>query len=477
MSNYLYNGVELPQLPEWNKTAYPYAMLLYDHGSYRLLLTKEPAGKYSDGYFLYNHPYAEYECDKGDTEWIFDGEYITDTGLGGYFEALMFIEWTNHNVYNYDGTLYLAASDPVPVGGEPEEPETPTTHTEWIKQDAYKPNTEWNGKTFYRVMGGKWVKQDVVVAKNVNWLTFSSAEPFTIGVNNATKNWNGTLYYSTDTTTWSEWDGTAAIASAEHDGEQRVYMRGSGNSVITGYKAGENTKYRWVLTGSNIACNGNIESLLDYKMVANGEHPVMATYCYCSMFYGCTALTTAPELPATTLAKNCYAYMFKGCTSLTTAPALPATTLAEYCYYSMFEGCTALTTSPELPATTLAKYCYQEMFSGCKSLTTAPELPATTLANDCYSRMFYYCSALVTLPALPATTLKSYCYYYMFYGCVSIKLSTTQSDEYPNEYRIPTSGTGTSASSALSSMFYNTGGSFAGTPAINTTYYTANEVV
>ena len=34
--------------------------------------------------------------------------------------------------------------------------------------------------------------------------------------------------------------------------------------------------------------------------------------------------------------------MFAGCTSLTTAPELPATTLADYCYMSMFQGCTKL---------------------------------------------------------------------------------------------------------------------------------------
>lgn len=34
------------------------------------------------------------------------------------------------------------------------------------------------------------------------------------------------------------------------------------------------------------------------------------------MFYGCTSLTTAPALPATTLANHCYDYMFVGCTSL-----------------------------------------------------------------------------------------------------------------------------------------------------------------
>jgi hypothetical protein len=34
------------------------------------------------------------------------------------------------------------------------------------------------------------------------------------------------------------------------------------------------------------------------------------------MFYKCSSLTTAPELPATTLAGSCYVYMFYGCRSL-----------------------------------------------------------------------------------------------------------------------------------------------------------------
>lgn len=34
--------------------------------------------------------------------------------------------------------------------------------------------------------------------------------------------------------------------------------------------------------------------------------------------------------------------MFQGCTSLTTAPVLPATTLTNYGYSGMFNGCTSL---------------------------------------------------------------------------------------------------------------------------------------
>ncbi|MEE3334210.1 MAG: MBG domain-containing protein [Ruminococcus sp.] len=202
----------------------------------------------------------------------------------------------------------------------------------------------------------------------------------------------------------------------------------------------------------------------------------LASNCYNSMFSGCTSLTTAPELPATTLAENCYYSMFSGCTNLTTAPGLPATTLAPNCYDNMFNGCRSLTTAPGLPATTLAPYCYRSMFNGCKSLTTAPELPATTLATFCYSYMFNGCTSLTTAPELPATTLASNCYRSMFNGCESIKLSETQTAEYSIPYSVPSGGNGTTATAALDSMFSGTGGTFAGTPEINTTYYLYREV-
>ena len=70
----------------------------------------------------------------------------------------------------------------------------------------------------------------------------------------------------------------------------------------------------------------------------------------------------------------------------------------------MFYGCSSLTSAPELPATALAQYCYYSMFSDCTSLTTAPELPATTLATGCYSYMFQNCSKLNYIKALFTTT-------------------------------------------------------------------------
>ena len=426
------------------------------------------------------------------------------------------------------------------------------------------PNGGWSDGAFYTL---KLVPTPCLI--------FDGNEDFTLKTANATKNWDGTLEYSIDTKTWNTWDGTE-ISSAGG----KLYLRGTGNTKITG----DSSDYRFVFTGTStlkIACKGNIENLLDYETVSAGGHPTMAVSCYyaifrdCTalttapelpattlavscfayMFYGCTSLTTAPELPATTLAASCYYYMFFGCTSLTSAPALPATTLASSCYYYMFFGCTSLTSAPELPATTLAESCYYTMFYGCTSLTTAPELPATKLADRCYNSMFYGCTALTTAPALPATTLANHCYSNMFLGCTSlatapalpattladncyntmfngctslttapalpattlamlcyaymfqgctslttapslpattlaafcynnmfsgctkIKLSTTQTGEYQTAYRIPKSGTGTNATNALDAMFANTGGTFTGTPEINTTYYTSNTVV
>ncbi|MBR2109514.1 MAG: leucine-rich repeat protein, partial [Ruminococcus sp.] len=149
--------------------------------------------------------------------------------------------------------------------------------------------------------------------------------------------------------------------------------------------------------------------------------------------------------------------------------------LINYCYQYMFSDCTSLTQAPELPETTLAKYCYGAMFVGCTNLTKAPALPATNLADYCYRYMFRGCTSLTELPALPATTLADNCYAYMFYGCSSIRISdqagTFGGITYSAEYRIPTTGTGTSAEDALDDMFGNTGGKFTGTPNINTTYY------
>lgn len=326
------------------------------------------------------------------------------------------------------------------------------------------------------------------------YLTFASAKPFTISVNNAKKMWEGILEYSTDTETWDEWDATTTIASEKHSGWQKIYMRGTGNTRISGdyYPL---PSYHWVLTGSNIHCVGNIENLLDYQTVLTGNHPKMNSGCYGYLFYQCeslitapelpattlvascydsmfggTGLTTAPELPATTMKTSCYRSMFSKCKRLITAPALPAKTMEYACYAVMFGSCESLVTAPELPATSLNTSCYGSMFVGCTSLKAAPKLPATNLKKDCYKGMFEGCTSLTALPKLSATNLATYCYILMFNGCTNIKLSAVKTEEYTVAYRIPATGSGTQDES-VKNMFADTGGTFTGTPEINTTYY------
>ena len=274
------------------------------------------------------------------------------------------------------------------------------------------------------------------------------------------KVWNGTVEYSTDRTQWTTWNGTAI---SSHN--KRLYLRGSGNTTFY-----TNTGAKFVLS-AKAGCSGNLNTLLEYS---NPPTTLSADNTYLRMFEGCTNLTTAPDLPATTLSPYCYCSMFEGCTNLTKAPDLPATTLASWCYYNMFTDCTNLTTAPKLPATTLASSCYSYMFSGCTNLTTAPKLPATTLASSCYNGMFSGCTNLTKAPDLPATKLARNCYSYMFAGCTSLKISATQSSEYSTAWRIPSTGTISSTANSWNyEMLVNTGGTFTSNPSINTTYYGA----
>ena len=250
-------------------------------------------------------------------------------------------------------------------------------------------------------------------------LEFASASPFTVSV--TAKKWGGAIEYCNGGD-WQTWDGSE-ISSGNSEKGYCIYLRGTGNTVLTAVEKGS-VVGNLTLSGTGINCNGNIEKLLDYATVAAGSHPTMGS--------------------------NCYYGLFKGCTALTSAPSLPATTLVSSCYYSMFSGCTALTSAPSLPATTLAYSCYSDMFNGCTALTSMPSLPATKLEQICYRRMFS--------------------------GCTKIKLSSTQTGTYTKAYRIPYSGTGTGSTSTGSTggvynMFSNTGGTFTGTPSVNTTYY------
>ena len=112
---------------------------------------------------------------------------------------------------------------------------------------------------------------------------------------------------SIDGTNWSVFTpGTTTITLA--NAGDKVYFRGDNITV----SESSSIYYNFVMSGK-IAASGNIMSLLDKTCQST---TIPNDYCYYNMFYNCKSLTTAPVLPATTLARYCYSYMFNGCTSL-----------------------------------------------------------------------------------------------------------------------------------------------------------------
>ena len=102
---------------------------------------------------------------------------------------------------------------------------------------------------------------------------------------------------------WSAYTcGTALTLASVEDA---VQFQNTENALSTG----SNDYVSFAFSGK-IAASGNAMSMLNWREVCSD-------YCYRRMFYNCTGLTQAPELPATTLVSNCYSYMFSYCKELT----------------------------------------------------------------------------------------------------------------------------------------------------------------
>ena len=125
MANYLYNGVELPELPEWDKTAYPYITGVLHSGFTaflsRLRVTDKPSKNYvtdNNDSYMPEYPegtnYIEYKLNTSTSSWY-------QSGSGQYESGGVPVEspnWTNHDLFYADGTLYLGATVPLPTIGK-----------------------------------------------------------------------------------------------------------------------------------------------------------------------------------------------------------------------------------------------------------------------------------------------------------------------------------------------------------------------
>ena len=82
----------------------------------------------------------------------------------------------------------------------------------------------------------------------------------------------------------------------------------------------------------NVACTGDIRTLLNWR---NYNTVDTKDARFCGLFFNCRVLTSAPELPATTLASYCYQGMFFGCVKLSSvtmlAPSDQITSVSDCC--------------------------------------------------------------------------------------------------------------------------------------------------
>ena len=132
MGNYLYNGVELPAPFEWDRAVYPYAVIVPSavlSGCYRFYCFAEVGyHNHENGYMIeFIAPRKCYRTKSGDTgtnrDYVFDKskggiwDFYYEYGEGEKAESVQVTTpiWANFDILNEDGSVYLAASDPIPV--------------------------------------------------------------------------------------------------------------------------------------------------------------------------------------------------------------------------------------------------------------------------------------------------------------------------------------------------------------------------
>lgn len=119
--NYLYNGVELPALPEWDKTLYPYAVIgatanggAAEGGTNWLYVCSMRPYQNSSGKVVLGNAdaqcrHAHYYGNGISTDW----GTLQNSGIRTVTSE--YNVWTNTDILHEDGSVYLAASEPVPV--------------------------------------------------------------------------------------------------------------------------------------------------------------------------------------------------------------------------------------------------------------------------------------------------------------------------------------------------------------------------
>lgn len=279
------------------------------------------------------------------------------------------------------GTTYTALVIPGKVEGKlyfttDESAETPlvvkTGTLEAGKSYTYNLIVGKNKVTIGGVTVAEWGTDKIDGGKAeeyIPYVTFTAKDPQTFKMIEYGGYKISGLEYSVNNGDWTTLEAGTGVTFGGTNGNLR--LRGKNVNGTASASAYSYSTITFTKDDVKVACTGDIRTLLDwenYKTVNTGE----------ARFY----------------------HLFENCKALTSAPELPAKTLANYCYNEMFANCSSLEVAPELPAKELKDACYNEMFANCTSLTSAPELKATELVGDCYYSMFYGCTKLSTVTML-----------------------------------------------------------------------------
>lgn len=270
-------------------------------------------------------------------------------------------------------------------------------------------------------------------------------EPFT----------GGTIYTSTDESTWTSWGSWSASTDEEtmettwtKNGASditlaagsRLYFKCAGEMMSRGMGGGEESAGQYfTMTGSTLKAGGNIWSMrvgdnfTSYTNLANNIGPI---------FKNCTALTNVDDLCIANPGSSVGGSVFGSLLSYTGITSLPSgffdnivswggdsAGMAEYSFTNMFQGCTGLST---INGTYLFKtptniqdysnYTCDSMFQGCSNLTTVP------------GKLF---STTFSIPA-DSTHGIGYTFYYMFSGCTRLTstpdINVVNANTLDNEY-------------------------------------------
>ena len=288
---------------------------------------------------------------------------------------------------------------------------------------------------------------------------------------------NGTLQYSTDKTSWTNWNVSSASSSSttiSSSASGYLYLR-----QLNGTKFGRTLQFE---NATNLEIIGDIRTLLNYENFANIT--ICSNACFRNMFKSNTFLVNADKLKIlfSVYENNSLFAMFYGCSNLITTPEMCDCQIKDNAVCQMFYNCSNIIKTPKnLRFTTITKSASyyppcQSVFSGCTKLETVVPITVTSISTPSttdFASMYYKCTSLKQVNALYVTNITNAVFGQM-YNQSNIKVFSSSGSGHTKTWRLPYTGTAT-GTTAQNLMFYNTGGDVRDiTP--NTTYYIEDNI-